>query len=110
MSLTKSLFALLIFISTTVVCNAQSPEKKAQKMADEVAEVLSLNEEDKKGIYEIQLVRFQETRKINQNHQKGTDEYKTLRKELGNNTFREMKQFLGPDRMKEWTQYKQSKN
>ena len=109
MNLMKTLFALLMFISTSVVCNAQSSEKKAQKMADEVAEVLSLNEEDTKGVYEIQLVRFQETKKINQKYQKGTDEYKKLRKELGNNTFREMKQFLGPKRMKEWTEYKKSK-
>lgn len=109
MNFTKTILALILFISTSVVCNAQSPEKKAQRFADEVAEVLSLNSDETKKVYEIQLVRFSETKKINQNYTKGTDEYKQMRKKLGKNTYREMKQFLGPERMKQWNQYKKSK-
>lgn len=110
MNLMKTFFALLVFVSTTVVCNAQSPEKKAQKLADEITEVLSLNPDEAKKVYEIQLVRFQETKRINQNYTKGTDEYKKMRKALGDNTFKEMKSFLGQERMKQWTEYKKSKN
>lgn len=109
MNLMKTFFVSLLFISTTAVCNAQSPEKKAQRLADEVAEVLSLTPDETKEVYEIQLVKFRETRKINKNYTKGTDEYKKLRKNLGNNTFRKMKRYLGPDRMKVWTKHKQSK-
>jgi len=109
MNFTKTFLALMLFISTSVVCNAQSPEKKAQRFADEVAEVLSLNSDEAKKVYEIQLVRFKETKKINQNYTKGTDEYKQMRKKLGNNTYREMKSFLGQERIKQWTKYKKSK-
>lgn len=108
MKFIKSVLVLVLF-STSVVCSAQSPEKKAQKLANEIGEVLSLTPEEIDEVYKIQLVRFQETKKINKNYTKGTDEYKAMRKELGNNTYRDMKNLLGQERMKKWNEHKKSK-
>lgn len=110
MNLLKTALFLFMCVSTTMVCNAQSSEKKAQKLADEVGEVLSLSKKEVKGVYEIQLVRFQQMKEINQKHKGTEDEKKQLRKEVSNNTYREMKQFLGNERMKKWDEYKKSKN
>lgn len=110
MNLLKTIFVLVVFLSTTAVCSAQSPEKKAQKLADEVGEVLSLSKKETKGVYEIQLVRFQTLKDINQNHQGDDSEKQEMRKELANKTYREMKTFLGPERIKQWDDYKKSKN
>lgn len=109
MNLLKNVFVLVLFLSTSVICSAQSPEKKAQKLTDEVSDVLSLSKKEAKAVYEIQLVRFQSVKEINQNHQGDEAEKKEMIKEVSNNTYKEMKTYLGIDRMKQWDAYKKSK-
>lgn len=91
--------------------NAQAkPEKKAQKFTDEMTQVLSLNEADSKSIYEIQLVRFKESQKIESEFADNPEGEKEKMKALGNKVFNEVKKVLGEERQKKWKDYKENKS
>ena len=99
-------FVLLLTMLFCVSLSAQSPEKKAQKFTDEITSVLSLNEEESKAIYQIQLERFKEIQSIERTYANNPEAKKEKQKELGNKTFNQMKAVLGAERQKKWKEYK----
>lgn len=105
----KQLFAILAFVLTLGLSAQENPEKKAKKLANEFTKVLSLNEEESKAIYEIQLVRFKSAQSINEEFSDQPEIKKEKLKVLGDKTFNEIKNVLGIERQKQWKEYK-SKN
>lgn len=105
----KHVFALIVlFLSLSI--NAQpTPEKKAKKIADEYIKVLSLNEEDSKAIYKIQLDRFTESDSIDVEFANDPEAKKEKMKVLGNKVYNQVKDFLGKDRLVLWREYKSKK-
>ena len=105
----KHVFALIVlFLSLSI--NAQpTPEKKAKKIADEYIKVLSLNEEDSKAIYKIQLDRFTESDSIDAEFANDPEAKKEKMKVLGNKVYNQVKDFLGKDRLVLWREYKSKK-
>ena len=105
----KQLFAILAFVMTLGVTAQENPEKKAKKLANEFTQVLSLNEEESKAIYEIQLERFKSAQSINKEFADEPEVKQEKLKALGDKTFNQIKNVLGMERQKQWKKYK-SKN
>ena len=105
----KHLFTILAFVLTLGVNAQENPEKKAKKLANEFTKVLSLNEEESKSIYEIQLERFKSAQSINEEFADQPELKKEKLKILGDKTFNQIKNVLGMERQKQWKEYK-SKN
>jgi hypothetical protein len=105
----KQLFAILAFVMTLGVTAQENPEKKAKKIANEFTQVLSLNEEESKAIYEIQLERFKSAQSINKEFADEPEVKQEKLKVLGDKTFNQIKNVLGMERQKQWKEYK-SKN
>lgn len=105
----KQLFAILAFVMTLGVTAQENPEKKAKKLANEFTQVLSLNEEESKAIYEIQLERFKSAQSINKEFADEPEVKQEKLKALGDKTFNKIKNVLGMERQKQWKEYK-SKN
>lgn len=105
----KHLFALIVFFLSLSMSAQQNPEKKAQKFADEMTEVLSLNKEESKAIYEIQLDRFKENQSIQKEFGNDPEMKKEKLKVLGNKVYNQVKNILGKERQEQWKEYK-SKN
>ena len=102
----KHVFALIVLFVSLSASAQQTPEKKAQKFADEMTEVLSLNKEESKAIYEIQLERFKENQAINKEFGDDPEMKKEKLKVLGNKVFNQMKDVIGVERQKQWKAYK----
>ena len=105
----KQLFAILAFVMTLGVTAQENPEKKAKRLANEFTQVLSLNEEESKAIYEIQLERFKSAQSINKEFADEPEVKQEKLKVLGDKTFNQIKNVLGMERQKQWKEYK-SKN
>ena len=103
------LITLLLFITSFSMNAQQAVEKNAQKIADEVTEVLSLNKEESDAVYQIQLNRFKENVNIKKEFKDDPEARKAAMKKNGDNTSKQMKQLLGNERMKLWLEHKQSK-
>ena len=104
----KLKFIIAVFaLFTAIAVNAQpKPEAKAKKFTEEMTKVLSLNEEESKAIYQIQVARFTENQAIEKQYGDDPEAKKEKLKELGNKTFKEMKKVLGEERQKQWKEYK----
>lgn len=105
----KQLFAIFVFVLTLSVSAQENPEKKAEKLANEFTQVLSLNEEESKAIYRIQLERFKTAQAINKEFAEQPEIKQEKLKALGDKTFNQIKNVLGMERQKQWKEYK-SKN
>lgn len=106
MNKVKFLFAFVAIISFTALSAQPNPEKKAKKFADEMTQVLSLNEEESEAIYKIQLERFKENQAIQKDFADDPEKKKEALKNLGNKVFNQMKNVLGQERQKRWKEYK----
>lgn len=95
---------IALFTMTTLTAQVK-PEKKAQKIAAEMTEVLSLNEKEKEAIYQIQLERFKESQVIQETYADQPEEKKAKLKALGNKVFNQIKEVLGEERQKKWKEH-----
>lgn len=102
----KYLIAGLVFIIGIGVNAQPKPEKKAQKIADEMTEVLSLNKQESKAIYEIQLERFRTVQALRKEYADDPETLKEKQKELGKKVFNQTKHVLGKERQQKWKDYK----
>lgn len=105
----KQIFTILAFVFALGVSAQENPEKKAKKLADEFTTVLSLNEQESKTIYEVQLERFKSAQAINKEFADQPEVKQEKLKALGDKTFNQIKNVLGIERQKQWKEYK-SKN
>jgi len=106
----KLLLAFIVLLAS-ISLNAQpNPAKKAQKFTDEMTEVLKLNKEESKAIYDIQLYRFKETQAINKEFADDPETKKEKLKVLSNKVFNQVKDIIGVERQKQWKAYKDENN
>jgi cell shape-determining protein MreC len=102
----KLLFIFIAFLSFSGINAQMNPEKKARKLTDEMTSVLSLNEEESKAIYEIQLNRFKESQSIQKEYADNPEQKKEQLKKLGDKAFNQIKNVLGTERQKKWKEHK----
>lgn len=105
----KQIFLILAFVFALGVSAQENAEKKAKKLANEFTKVLSLNEDESKAIYEIQLERFKSAQAIDEKFAEQPEIKQEKLKALGDKTFNQIKNVLGMERQKQWKEYK-SKN
>ncbi|CAI8421702.1 MAG: Uncharacterised protein [Flavobacterium sp. SCGC AAA160-P02] len=103
------LIIFLILFSTNIF-SQENYFKKATKITNKMAKVLSLNKEEKSKIYEIQLHRFKRIALIRQKYEDDPEIKNYEIKKVFNKLYGRLKGVLGKDKMKEWNEYKKMNN
>jgi len=101
-----SLLLFLMFLATNVYSQNTS-EERANKITNEMSKVLSLDNDEKAKVYEIQLKRFHEVAIIRSTYAEDLETKKAELKKVYNRLSGKLKSALGKDKMKEWRAYKQ---
>ncbi|MBV1887686.1 MAG: hypothetical protein KUG51_00180 [Urechidicola sp.] len=99
----KSIFTILVLL-LTVNISAQkgSPEKSAKKVADEMTKVLSLNDDESKKVYEIQLDKFTQVRAVKAQNGEDKEKSKAAIKKVTSNTQDSLIDVFGEEKMSTW--------
>jgi len=100
---------LLLLVLASNVYSQNTSEERASKITDEMSEVMSLDEDEKAKVYEIQLKRFHEVATIRSMHAEDPETKKAELKKVYNRLFGKLKSTLGEDKMQEWKIYKRNK-
>ena len=72
-----------------------------------MSEVLSLDDDEKEKVYEIQIKRYHEVAIIRSTYAEDLETKKAELKKVYNRLSGKLKSALGKDKMKEWRTYKQ---
>ena len=105
----QKIFLLLAFtLFTTIVSSQNDATEKANKLTNEMTQALSLDEEMKTKIFEIQLNRFQEAETIREQYMDDSETKKAELKKMYNRLYGKLKATLGEEKMKAWNVYKQN--
>ena len=99
------LLALLIVFNSNAIAQ-DNLSIKATKITNEMAEVLSLSEEDTEKVYEVQLKRFQEVVSIREQYKDNDQKRKLELKKVYKRLFGKLKNALDKDKMQQWKNYK----
>ena len=99
------LLALLIVFNSNAIAQ-DNLSIKATKITNEMAEVLSLSEEDTEKVYEVQLKRFQEVVSIREQYKDNDQTRKLELKKVYKRLFGKLKNTLDKDKMQQWRDYK----
>ena len=100
---------LLLLVLASNVYSQNTSEERASKITDEMSEVMSLDEDEKAKVYEIQLKRFHEVATIRSMHAEDPETKKAELKKVYNRLYGKLKSTLGEDKMQEWKIYKRNK-
>ena len=98
---------LFLMVLATNVYSQNTGEKRAIKITNEMSEVLSLDDDEKAKVYEIQLKRFNEVAIIRSTYAEDPETKKAELKKVYNRLSGKLKSALGKDKMNEWRTYKQ---
>jgi len=99
----KTVFTLLVlFISISITAQKGGPEKPAKKVADEMTEVLVLNDTESKKVYEIQLNKFRSVQAAKKEHADNKDAIKAETKIINKGVQKELLTVLGSGKMSTW--------
>jgi hypothetical protein len=105
----QKIFLLLAFtLFTTTVSSQNDATEKANTLTNEMTQALSLGEEVKTKIYEIQLNRFQEAETIREQYMDDSETKKAELKKMYNRLYGKLKATLGEEKMKAWNVYKKN--
>ena len=97
----QKIFLLLAFtLFTTIVSSQNDATEKANKLTNEMTQALSLDEEVKTKIFEIQLNRFQEAETIREQYMDDSETKKAELKKMYNRLYGKLKATLGEEKMK----------
>ena len=102
----KFILLALLTVFTSNAIAQDNLSKKTTKITNEMAEVLSLSEEDKAKVYEIQLKRFQEVVSIREQYKDDDQTRKLELKKVYKRLFGKLKNTLDKDKMQQWRNYK----
>ena len=97
---------LFLMVLATNVYSQNTSEERASKITDEMSEVMSLDEDEKAKVYEIQLKRFHEVAIIRSTYAEDPETKKAELKKVYNRLSGKLKSTLGKDKMKDWRTYK----
>ena len=100
---------LFLMVLATNVYSQNNNEERAGQITNEMSEVLSLDDDEKEKVYEIQLKRFHEVATIRSMHAEDPETKKAELKKVYNRLYGKLKSTLGEDKMQEWKIYKQNK-
>lgn len=100
------IFALTL--TTTVVFAQDIAEERAAELTNEMAQVLSLSDEDKAKVYEIQLNRFKAAMEIRTKYADDADARKAALRKIYDKLHGNLKGTIGSDKMKAWGNYKRN--
>ena len=102
---------LLLFFISLFVSNAfaqKNLDKSASKITQKMTKALSLDEEQKLKVYEIQLNRFQEVANIRKAYNNDTKTRKIQLRKVYNRLHGKLTKVLGKEKMQEWANFKQN--
>ncbi len=102
---------LLLFFISLFVSNAfaqKNLDKSASKITQKMTTALSLDEEQKLKVYEIQLNRFQEVANIRKEYNNDTKTRKIQLRKVYNRLHGKLTKVLGKEKMQEWANFKQN--
>ena len=102
-----TLFFLLVLASS--VYSQNTSEERANEITNEMSEVLSLDDEEKAKVYEIQLKRFNEVNTIRSTYAQDPEIKKAELKKVYNRLFGKLKNALDKKKMQQWRIYKRDK-
>lgn len=105
---THKLIIALLFVSF-ISSAQQNTKKKAQKIANEMTQVLDLNKKESKAVYQVQLKRFNEGKYIKSQYSDQLEVRKERLRLLGNRVYNDLKAAIGIERLKEWKKYRKNK-
>ena len=98
---------LFLMVLATNVYSQNTGEERAIKITNEMSEVLSLDDDEKAKVYEIQLKRFHEVAIIRSTYAEDPETKKAELKNVYNKLYGKLKGNLGKEKMKDWRTYKQ---
>ena len=98
---------VLVFHATAVFAQDIAAERAAE-ITNEMAQVLSLSEEDKAKVYEIQRNRFQTPIEIRTKYADDADARKAALRKVYDKLHGKLKGAIGSDKMKAWGEYKRN--
>ena len=101
-----ALFALVFSFSLNA---QQNTKKKAQKITNEITQVLDLNKKESKAVYQVQLKRFNEGKSIKSQYSDHPEVRKEKLRLLGNRVYNDLKAVIGIERLKQWKNYRKNK-
>lgn len=105
---THRLIIALLFVSFISTAQ-QNTKKKAQKIANEMTQVLDLNRKESKAVYQVQLKRFNEGKSIKSQYSDQPEVRKEKLRLLGNRVYNDLKAVIGIERLKQWKQHRKNK-
>ena len=97
---------LLLLVLASNVYSQNTSEERASKITDEMSEVMSLDDDEKAKVYEIQLKRFHEVAIIRSTYAEDPETKKAELKKVYNRLSGKLKSTLGKDKMKDWRTYR----
>ena len=100
------IFSLLFSLS---VFSQDGLQEKAKKISDEMTMVLSLDEQTSEKIFNIQLKRFLDAQKIRTIHKSNKEQMNMELKKMYDRLWGKLNDVLGKEKMKSWSNYKNSK-
>ena len=104
----KHILIFALALSATAVFAQDIAAERAAELTNEMAKVLSLSEEDKTKVYEIQLNRFQAAMEIRTQYAGDTDAKKAALRKVYDKLHGKLKGTIGSDKMKAWGNYKRN--
>lgn len=105
----KKITILILLLLASNVYSQNSIEERAIKLTNEMSEVLSLDDDEKAKVYEIQLKRFHEVAKIRSTYAEDPETKKTELKKVYRRLFGKLNSALDKDKMQAWKTHKQNK-
>ena len=104
----KYILIFALTLSAPAVFAQDIAAEEAAEITDEMAQVLSLSEEEKAKVYAIQHNRFQAAMEITTQYADDTDTKKAALRKVYNKLHGKLLGAIGSDRMKAWGNYKRN--
>ena len=98
---------ILLFFTVNVF-SQKKVVKQASKITDQMAEVLSLDEDEKAEVYEIQLNRFQLIASIRETYKNDSKTRKSELKKVYRKLFGKLNKVLDKEKMQSWKTFRQT--
>ena len=87
--------------------NAQiNPEKKANRISKKMKKALSLSKKETKDIYELQYNMVVKGNEIREKYADQPELKKKMLTQHGKDIYNQLKAYLGPERLKQWREWK----
>ena len=104
----KFILSFTLVFSATAVFAQDIAGERAAEVTNEMAQVLSLSEEDKAKVFEIQRNRFLTAIEIRTKYADDADARKAALRKVYNKLHGKLKGTIGSDKMKAWGDYKRN--